>query len=72
VFLLCEQRFEQATHDLVKTLNGGDQLVVVTGDITQPDLGLGDAAERVRAEQPDFDPGGAGPGGPGAAAAQAP
>ncbi len=50
IFLLCEKRFERATHDFAKQLGGGDRLVVVTGDITQPNLGLGDAAERVRAE----------------------
>jgi thioester reductase-like protein len=50
IFLLCEQRFEKETAHMVRALGGGEQLVVVPGDITRTDLGLGDALEQVRSE----------------------
>lgn len=55
VFLLCEPRFREATEAWAKDVPGAgpDQLVTVAGDITQPDLALGDQADRVRAEVSD-------------------
>lgn len=57
IFLLCEERFEEETQRLAKRLggkDGSDRFVVLTGDITQANLGLSEeAAARVRAEVSD-------------------
>lgn len=55
IFLLCEPRFREATEAWAATVPGAapGQLVTVPGDITQNDLGLGDQADRVRAEVSD-------------------
>lgn len=55
IFLLCEPRFRETTEAWAAQVPGAgpDQLVTVPGDITQPDLGLGDQTERVRAEVSD-------------------
>lgn len=58
LFLLCEARFAQATEELAKSfvkreLAAPDQLEVVTGDITCPDLALGANLERVKQEVSD-------------------
>jgi nucleoside-diphosphate-sugar epimerase len=50
IFMLCEKRFEAEAQKVAKRLGGGDQFVVVTGDITQKNLGLGDALDRVRSD----------------------
>lgn len=55
IFLLCEPRFREQTEAWARDVPGAekDQLVAVAGDITQPDLALGDQLERVRAEVSD-------------------
>ncbi len=50
LFLLCEERFRADAEALAQRLDAGDQVAVVTGDITRDDLALGDALERVRSE----------------------
>jgi thioester reductase-like protein len=53
IYVLCEERFRPQTEQLVKSLKAGDQVRVVTGDITQADLGLGEQLDEVRAEVSD-------------------
>ena len=46
-FLLVQPKFEGRTHDLLDDLTLADRATVLPGDITEPDLGLGDRYDEV-------------------------
>jgi len=53
IFLLCEPRFQADAQAFASKAGDAGQLVVVAGDVTQPDLGLGPRADSIRSAVSD-------------------